>query len=59
MIDFSKADAHIPLFEGGYKGGSLSSRPGVEVDELLCFQSLMKDHHIETALVGGFGEDAI
>ena len=49
MIVFSKADAHIHLFEGGYQGGSLTSRPGVEVDELLCYQSLMKDHHIETA----------
>ena len=57
MIDFSKADAHIHLFEGGYQGGSLTSRPGVEVDELLCYQSLMKDHHIETALVVGFEGD--
>ena len=39
MIDFLKADAHIHLFEGGYQGGSLTSRPGVEVDELLCYQS--------------------
>ena len=54
MIDFLKADAHIHLFEGGYQGGSLTSRPGVEVDELLCYQSLMKDHHIEAALVVGF-----
>ena len=58
MIDFSKADAHIHLFEGGYQGGSLTSRPGVEVDELLCYQSLMKDHHIEAALVVGFEGDA-
>ena len=50
MIDFLKADAHIHLFEGGYQGGSLTSRPGVEVDELLCYQSLMKDHYIEAAL---------
>ena len=58
MIDFLKADAHIHLFEGGYQGGSLTSRPGVEVDELLCYQSLMKDHHIEAALVVGFEGDA-
>ena len=58
MIDFSKADAHIHLFEGSYQGGSLTSRPGVEVDELLCYQSLMKDHHIEAALVVGFEGDA-
>ena len=58
MIDFSKADAHIHLFEGGYQGGLLTSRPGVEVDELLCYQSLMKDHHIEAALVVGFEGDA-
>ncbi len=57
MIDFLKADAHIHLFEGGYQRGSLISRPGVEVDELLCYQSLMKDHHIETALVVGFEGD--
>ena len=53
-----KADAHIHLFEGGYQGGSLTSRPGVEVDELLCYQSLMKDHHIEAALVVSFEGDA-
>ena len=58
MIDFSKADVHIHLFEGGYQGGSLTSRPGVEVDELLCYQSLIKDHHIEAALVVGFEGDA-
>ena len=58
MIDFLKADAHIHLFEGGYQGGSLTSRPGVEVDELLCYQSLMKDHHIKAALVVGFEGDA-
>ena len=57
MIDFLKADAHIHLFEGGYQEGSLTSRPGVEVDELHCYQSLMNDHHIETALVGGFEGD--
>ena len=44
MIDFLNADAHIHLFEGSYQGVSLTSRPGVEVDELLCYQSLMKDH---------------
>ena len=54
MIDFLKADAHMHLFEGGYQGGSLTSRPGVEVDELLCYQSLMKDHHIDASLVVGF-----
>ena len=58
MIDFLKAYAHIHLFEGGYQGGSLTSRPGVEVDELLCYQSLMKDHYIEAALVVGFEGDA-
>ena len=36
----------------------MTSRPGVEVDELLCYQSLMKDHHIEAALVVGFEGDA-
>ena len=57
MIDFLKADAHIHLFEGDCYGGSLPSRPGVEVDELICYQSLMKDHHIEVALVVGFEGD--
>ena len=53
-----RADAHIHLFEGGYQGGSLTSRPGVLVDEILCYQSLMKDHQIESALVVGFeGEE--
>ena len=58
MIDFLKADAHIHLFEGGYQGGTLTSRSDVEVDELLCYQSLMKDHNIEPALVVCFEGDA-
>ena len=46
MIDFLKTDDHIHFFEGGYQRGSLTSRPSVEVDELLCYHSMMKDHHI-------------
>ena len=57
MIDFLKADAHIHLFEGDCHGRSLTSRPVVEVYKLLCSQSLMKDHHIEAALVLGFEGD--
>ncbi len=58
MSHDQRADAHIHLFEGGYQGGSFTSRPGVQVDEVLCYQSLMKDHQIETALVVGFeGEE--
>ena len=56
MIDFLKADAHIHLFEGGYQGGSLTSRPGVEVDELLCYQSLMKDHPFHLLWLWGLKE---
>ena len=58
MTNYQRADAHIHLFERGYQGGSFTSRPGVLVDELLCYQSLMKDYHIKAALVVGFeGEE--
>ena len=33
-------------------------RPGVSVDEVLCYQSLMQDHRIQSALVVGFAVES-
>lgn len=52
-----KADAHIHIFEGGYKLGSFGSRSGVALDEAACFHSLAQDHHVEHALVVGYAAD--
>ena len=43
----------IHLFEHGY-GASFAGRPGVELDEVSCFQSLMADHSVTAALVVGY-----
>ena len=40
-----KLDAHIHLFEKGF-GGSFTSRPGVEISEPECFESLMADYGV-------------
>ena len=32
-----RADAHIHLFEGGYRG-SWTGRPGVDLDEAACYE---------------------
>ena len=49
-----RADAHIHLFEGGYKGGSFADRPGVGLDEAACYHSLAQQHHVDAAMVVGF-----
>ena len=45
-----RADAHIHLFEGSFQG-SFTHRPGVRIDEAVCYQSLAKDHDVRAALV--------
>jgi L-fuconolactonase len=49
-----RADAHIHLFDGGYQGESLAARPGVRLDEVALFESLMVEHGITAALVVGY-----
>ena len=51
-----KLDAHIHLFEKGF-GGSFTSRPGVEISEPECFESLMADYGVAGALVVGYAGD--
>jgi len=46
-------DAHIHLFEGGYRA-SLTARPGLTVDEAALYASLMKDHNVREALIVGY-----
>jgi L-fuconolactonase len=48
-----RADAHIHLFEGGFKG-SFTGRPGVTVDERALYASLAKEHGVKAALVVGY-----
>jgi len=48
MVD--RADSHIHLFEGGYRE-SFTKRPGVQIDEIACYQSLAEAHHIRKTLV--------
>jgi len=45
-----RADAHIHLFENAYPG-TFSARPGVQIDEAACYNSLADDVNIEAALV--------
>jgi predicted TIM-barrel fold metal-dependent hydrolase len=45
-----RADAHIHLFEHGFRG-SLTGRPGVTIDEPALYESLAKDHGVKAALV--------
>ena len=49
-----RADAHIHLFETGFRGGSFTARPGVNIDELACYQSLAKSFGVKAALVVGW-----
>ena len=51
-----RADAHIHLFEGGFRG-SLTGRPGVKVDERALYESLAKEHGVKAALVVGYEGD--
>lgn len=48
-----RADAHIHLFEGGFRG-SFTGRPGVQVDESACYDSLARDHAVRAALIVGY-----
>lgn len=50
-----RADAHIHLFEGGYRD-SFANRDGVEIDEIACYETLMADHNIDAALVVCFAD---
>jgi predicted TIM-barrel fold metal-dependent hydrolase len=52
-----RADAHIHLFEGGYHA-SLAGRPGVQLDEAVCYASLAAEHQIQGALVVGYAAAA-
>jgi len=51
----TRADAHIHLFAGGYQDKSFATRPGVSIDEGLCYDSLAREHEVVAALVVGFG----
>jgi len=48
-----RADAHVHLFEGGYPG-SFPARPGVRIEEIECYESLMAEHDVRAALVVAF-----
>ena len=50
----SRADAHVHLFAGGFRGKSFASRPGVSIDEVACYDSLAQEHDITAALVVGY-----
>ena len=52
-----RADAHIHCFRKGFQE-KFTARPGVQIDELACFDSLAADHQVTAALVVGYaGED--
>jgi predicted TIM-barrel fold metal-dependent hydrolase len=48
-----RADAHIHVFEGGYRD-CFTARPGVSIDEAALFTSLAADHGVAQALVVGY-----
>ncbi len=45
-----RVDAHIHLFDGGFRG-SFTGRPGVKIDETALYVSLMKSYDVKQALV--------
>ena len=49
-----RADAHIHFFEQGFQD-EFTARPGVDINELECFESLAADHQVTAALVVGYG----
>jgi L-fuconolactonase len=53
-----KADAHLHLFEGGFRTDPPACRPGVEINEALFYESLMESHGVKAALVVGFTGDS-
>ena len=51
----NRADAHIHLFEGGFQD-AFTARPGVQLAEAACYESLMADHGVVAALVVGYAD---
>ena len=49
----NRADAHIHLFRNGYPA-SFTARPGVTIEEIPVYESLMADHGVQAALVVAF-----
>lgn len=49
-----RADAHIHLFETSFRSGSFTGRPGVNIDEVVCYESLMTSYGVTAALVVGW-----
>ena len=54
---YDRADAHIHLFEGGYRG-SFAGRAGVNLDEAALYTSLVEEHRVRRALVVGYAGDS-
>ena len=52
-----RADAHIHLFEQAFRA-SFASRPGVQLNEAACYESLMADHDVIAALIVAYTGDA-
>jgi len=52
-----RADAHIHLFDGGYQGGSLATRDGVQIDEAALYQTFRSEYGITCALVVGYANE--
>ena len=51
------ADAHIHLFERSFQS-FFTGRPGVEIDEAACYDSIARDHNVAAALVIGYEDEA-
>jgi len=51
-----RADAHVHLFGQGFQEG-FTTRPGIQVDEVACYESLAADHHVTAALVIGYAAE--
>ncbi len=50
-----RADAHIHLFEGGYRS-AFTGLPGVHIDEAVLYDALAREHGIRRALVVGYAD---
>ena len=48
-----RADSHIHLIENGFDG-FFTGRPGVNVDEVKCYDSLAREHDVVATLIIGF-----
>ncbi len=51
-----RADAHVHFFRQGFQE-SFTARPGVNIDELACFESLAADYQVTAALVVGYAAE--